>query len=211
MAFSLIYPQHNAQIQRTAIVFGQLNSQVLSVTGRMISYSPSSVIYAVRMDQIAPKFWRLVFVGLEIGDTYDLEVFDQGGKLLATANNLTVATIGANAVIDYPTNGALACPELIAVGTTNQPDDPLECIKVVKGGTTINGTEDLRLGNVWSVVFPSIPEDTDYILQIGHSADGSDADEASIDISRAACNPTPDPGPGPLPGPLPGPGPGPLP
>jgi hypothetical protein len=204
MAFSLIYPQHNATIQQTAIVFGQLSPDVLSVTGRMISYTPSAILYAVRMDQLAPKFWRLVFVGLDVGDKYDLEILDQKGKIVATANNLTVAAMPANVSIDYPSNNATACPDLIAVGTTTQPNDPLQCLKVVKGTNVYTGSEDLRLGNVWSAIFSSIPEDVGYTLQIGHMADGSDADEAVIDIDIAACSPTPDTGQ--VPGPGPGPG-----
>lgn len=207
MAFSLIYPQHDATIQNTAIVHGQLGSNVLSVTGRMISYSPSTTIYAVRMDQLPPKFWRLVFTDLKVDDIYDLEVLDQRGRVVATANGLRVAPAPASATIDYPKGGTV-CPNLMAVGTTTRPvTDPLAWMKVKKGVKEFTGVEDLRIGNVWSVIFERITEDTGYTLEIGHDEAG--ADSADIDVKMFACNPIPDPGP--IPGPIPGPGPGPGP
>ena len=205
MAFSLIYPQHRATIRPTAIVYGQLGKDVLSVTGRMISYAPSTTIYAVRMDQLEPRFWRLVFTGLKVADIYDLEILDQNGRVVATANGLNIAPLLADITIDYPKDGATVCPELIAVGTTTRESDPLAWMKVKKGSKEFTGMEDLRLGNVWSVIFnsPPIDEGTGYTLEIGH--DESGADSADIDVNMVACNPIPDPGP------IPGPGPGPIP
>lgn len=206
MAFSLIYPRSNTNIQLPTIAFGQLGPSVPSVTGRLISYTPSTVIYAVRMDQLAPKFWRLVFDGLLAGDTYDLEILSQNGQIIDAATNLTVAAFSANIQIDYPGNGATVCPDLIAVGTTTRTADPLGYMRVSKPNVpTVHGVEDLRLGNVWQVRFMGIPQGTGYTLQVGHEADGSDVEERVIDVHISACTPTP------TPTPIPGPGPGPIP
>lgn len=194
MAFTLTYPKDNDAIQPTAIVFGQLSPNVTSVTGRMISYAPSTIVYAVRMDQLAPRFWRLVFVGLTIGDTYDLEIRDQNGRLVGGARNLSVVPLPANITITYPLDGDTVCPDLIVVGTTTNPGTSLDCIKAQRGGNTYNGAPDLIIGNSWSVIFnsPPLPEGNGYTIRIGHEANCSDAQSIDVNVSMAACNPNPD-------------------
>ncbi len=182
MTFALSYPDNNEVVGSTFVAHGLLAPDVLSVTGRLISYAPTQVTYAIQMHHFGPKGWLLVFTGLTQGDTYDLEILDHVGKCIATVTGLQVTGEATGTVISNPKNGDTVCPIFVAQGTVTGPDPHVNCARIVKGGVTTNGAVGV-IGPYWWASFAA-PEDGAYQLSVGKKADCSDATTINITVRQ---------------------------
>ena len=180
---TLNHPKDNDTIHSILLAQGSLDGDSLGVIARLTSFTPPHVRYAQHFQVTPAGGWIALFTGLPLGIKFLLEVFDETGQLIGSADNLEVVTFGSGTQILFPMDGQEVNNEFSTYGFSDVATDDLMCHTVEKGIDSYPGTVIPFPGMfAFNFAVPSDKVGPGWTLKIGAASDCTDSTTVNIDI-----------------------------